>query len=212
MRARAVIHEASLGRALVFVDYRGMGESAEPCSRAVNFAAYREATRALWGESAVEDLVRAMPDDAGRAFLLAGGAGDAWVAERHVIALGDAAWDGPCGRDRATFHRWVDHMIDYGFGRVRRVLLSLANPPMLLRRAPDLWREDHTHGTFGYVPLAVDSARITLRDHPYIDSPVQRDAFAEALRHAMSLCNIRGVTAEETPAPRGALYVVLRWS
>lgn len=162
--------------------------------------------------SEIASACLALPADAGRAFLLAGRASDAWVAERHVIALGDAAWEGPCARDRATFHRWIDQMIDYGFGRVRRVLLSLANPPMLLRRAPDLWREDHTHGTFGYVPLAVDSARITLRDHAYIDSPVQRDAFAEALRHAMSLCNIRGVTAEETQAPPGALYVVLRWS
>ncbi len=188
-----------------------MGETGEPCSRGTIFVAYREATRALWGDEAIERLVRAMPEDAGRAFLSTQSS-DEWVPERHVITIADAAWDGPCERDRVTFHRLIDQMIELGFGRVRRILLSLANPPILLRRAADLWREDHTHGTFGYVPLAVDAARITLRDHPYVDSPVQRDAFGEGLRYAMSLCNVRSVTAEATPAPPGALYVLLRWS
>jgi hypothetical protein len=183
----------------------------EPLTRFLIVASYREATRALWGDTGVERFAAALPEDT-RELLRAQMPPETWVAVRHSIVLADVAWETLCTRDRTAFHTMIDRVIDFGFGRRQRLLLSLANPPMLLRRAADLWREDHTEGTLGYVPLAVDAARITLRDHPYAESPVQRDAFAEGLRHAMSLSHVRSVTAEELPSPPHTLHVILRWT
>lgn len=186
-------------------------EPLEPSTRYAVVLGYRAALSALWGPEAVSRVMRALPPDAATSL---GGSlpPDAWIPERHVVALSEAVWEGPCARDRVVFHLWIDRMLDQGFGRIRRVLLSLANPPMLLRRASEMWRDDHSHGTLGYVPLTLDAARITLKDHPFVGSPVQRDAFSEGLRYAMSLCHVRQVSAEEVSAPPGAVSVILRWS
>jgi len=183
----------------------------EPLTRALIVLSYREAARALWGETGLERLTAALPAETA-GILRAARPPEEWVPVRHAVDVAQVAWDVLCARDRATFHEMIDRVIDFGFGRRQRLLLSLANPPMLLRRAADLWREDHTEGTLGYVPLAVDAARVSLRDHPYVESPVQRDAFAEGVRHAMSLSHVRSVTAEELPSPPHTLHVMLRWT
>jgi hypothetical protein len=191
-----------------------MGEAQgerEPCTRFFMVSAYRDATRVLWGEAGVTRLAAALlPSEA--TLLLSSQPPETWIPTRQFELITQAGYYVLCERHTPTFHRWVDHVVELGFGRTRRLLLSLANPPMLLRRAAELWREDHTHGTLGYVPLAVDAARLTLRDHPFVSSPVQRMAIAEGLRHAMSMTNVRSVTAEESTGPANALHVVLRWT
>jgi hypothetical protein len=168
--------------------------------------------RDLWGEDGLRDLEARLPDATREATRGPEFAPLRWYPTRYLVEWHAAMMDGPAGNDEAAFRRGVARSIDFGFGRVRRVLLSIATPMLLAERAAVLWRHENTHGV-----LAVDTSgraegkgRVTLTGHPFVRTPLSRKAFAEVLRHILSLSRAQNVR-ESHAATGEALVVALTW-
>jgi hypothetical protein len=169
--------------------------------------ATRDATRDLFGEVGVEAVLAALGPDERAAF-----AGDPpkWVLEQTYIAWTRAVHEGPARRDAATLARWVDRVTDLGFGKARRMLMSLASPWVIVRRAGALWRGEHSHGDLTSAPLGDNSARFELRDSPYAIDELGASAMSEAFRYILFRCRVKWAT-EEHRRVDDALHVELRW-
>lgn len=169
--------------------------------------ATRDATRDLFGEVGVEAVLGALGSDERAPF-----AGDPpkWVLEQTYIAWTRAVYEGPARRDAATLARWVDRVTDLGFGKARRMLMSLASPWVIVRRAGALWRGEHSHGDLTSAPLGDNSARFELRDSPYAIDELGASAMSEAFRYILFRCRVKWAT-EEHRRIDDALHVELRW-
>jgi hypothetical protein len=171
-----------------------------------------EACRELWGEAGVREAMTLLPADVREATSAGGFSPLKFYPTHYVNAWDQAKMDGPARGDEDAFRRSVARGLELGFGRVRRVFLQFATPTLLAQRAAELWRHDHTHGE-----LEVDStrrdegrARVTLVRHPFVETPVARLAFAEVVRHLLSMSRARNVRA--THAHTGdALVIALSW-
>jgi hypothetical protein len=141
--------------------------------------ATREATRDLWGNLGVERVLARLDDDALAAFLPQATAQD-WLPESTYMTWMHAVWDGPCAHDAAGFARWVDRVTDRGFGKARGMLMALASPWVILRRANALWRAEHTHGDLAIARVSGRAARFELARHPYVGDPVASAAVSES--------------------------------
>jgi hypothetical protein len=106
----------------------------------------------------------------------------------------------------AALHRFLQAMMDRGFGRVQRFMLRLITPATLFARGPSLWRHDHTHGELACVLTGPRSGSLRLRDHPYVGSAFLRRSLTEIYRYAGSLTRCRAVRA--THALEGETLVV----
>jgi hypothetical protein len=164
----------------------------------------------MWGEDGLRDITDRMPPSSRGEMLRETGSEREWIAEAHVIAWCFAVWEGPANRDRAIYFELLKRQTDLGFGRIRRFFLSMATPSMLFAKAPSMWSQDHTHGT---LECAVEgtSAIVTLRDHPYTETPQARATIAEVFRYTISLANARGVTESHALEQPGVLRVKIRW-
>jgi hypothetical protein len=168
--------------------------------------------REVWGVDGLRDVTARLPEETRAATTGPAFTTLSWYPTRYVVDWDTAKMAGPARGDEEAFRRSVQRGTDLGFGRIRRALLSFATPVILAERAADLWRHDHTHGA-----LSVDSsrrsegaARVTLTDHPFTEAPIARVAFAEVMRHVLSLSRARNV--RETHAMSGdALVVALTW-
>src|SRR5262249_47799340 len=118
----------------------------ESSCRGSQFLAFRSAVLEMWGEFGWREVTAALGPDARELLLRAPVSPIDWVPERHMMELSEAVFAGPVGGGDDAYRRFVTKMIDHGFGRIRRFVLQLAPPELLLGRAPDLWRHDHTHG------------------------------------------------------------------
>jgi hypothetical protein len=170
----------------------------------------REATRDLWGDAGVEATMDRLDDEARRVFAVDARV-DKWVPERIFMAWMQALWSSVCREDADELARWSDRITDRGFGTAQRMLLSLASPWLVLRRADALWHSEHTHGTMVMAPLDTRSARLTLHEHPFLTLDVARAALSEALRYILVLTRAKGVTETHEVAPNGAMHVTLAW-
>lgn len=181
----------------------------EPMAGQRVFVASRAAAVAMWGDAVLRDIGARLPDEIRAALVDTAILVDPWLPERWVMAWQEAAWMGPAHEDEATFRRYVDRVVDAGFGRVRRLLVNLVTPATLCTRAAELWLDEHTHGDISAQP---DGRVVTirLRAHPYVERPVARLVMAESLRHAASLTRAKDV--EETHRLDGdTLEVRLTW-
>jgi hypothetical protein len=168
--------------------------------------------RDVWGEDGLRDVTARLPEETRTATTGATFTILSWYPTRYVIDWDAAKMAGPARGDEEAFRRSVVRGTDLGFGRIRRTLLSFATPVILAERAAELWRHDHTHGE-----LSVDSSRrnegkahVTLTNHPFTETPIARMAFAEVMRHVLSLSRARNV--REAHALDGdALVVTLTW-
>ena len=130
-----------------------------------------------------------------------------WYDEYVSVALAEALHD---VLPSAAFASFVQELCNNGFGRVRRLFLSLATPMMLASRAPDFWSYDHTTGTM--VTEEVDGGvLVTITDHPYVESVGCRVLMTEFMRHAVSLTRVGRVTASER-GQRDRIAVLVRWA
>lgn len=132
-----------------------------------------------------------------------------WVLERDIIAWCFATWEGPANRDRLRYTEFIQRQTDLGFGRIRRFLISIASPGMLLQKAGDLWKQDHTHGDLK-VDMEPKKATLTLRDHPYTETPQSRATIAEVFRYTISLTRTAVFETHKLQEP-GVIVVSLRW-
>jgi hypothetical protein len=184
---------------------------AEPCARRTLIVAHREAARKLWGPSGLDLLARGLPDDVRRATIDAVVITEEWLPERYVTSWHEAAWEGPCGRETQALFRFLHAVMDEGFGRVQRFMLSLITPAILFSRGEALWRHDHTHGELHCELNSERSGTIRLRNHPYTTSPFFRRSLAEIYRYAGSLARCRSIRASHTLDPDGTLVVKIDW-
>lgn len=176
------------------------------CARGRTARAFARATRELYGDAAVAEIVAALPDGARGAI-----EEDAWIPIEHIIRFCELAWDGPLAHDRVELARWVDRMMDHGFGRVRKLLLAIATPAGVLRRASDLWREEFTDGRLVAYTTSPTTAAVSLYDHVFIDTELMRNVIAESFRYALRLSGATDAREEHTIDSNGALLVQITW-
>jgi len=178
--------------------------------RATQYFAFRSAALELWGEFGWREVEENLPDDTRATLFTKPPAPIDWVLERHMMSLSEAVFAGPAGRREEVYRHFVATMIDCGFGRIRRFLVQFAPPELLLERAPDLWRHDHTHGELR-VKLADKRATVELHDHVHTTTSLSRLTAAEAFRCALSSTRAREVKVEHELVS-DALEIRLRWS
>ena len=174
--------------------------------------ACRDAALSCFGELGLAQLGAHLSDAARRDTVEVAAASLNWMPEAYVLEWYEALWLGPCDKRRDLFLRFLDRMIDAGFGRIRKTLVALATPSMILNKAPSLWEHDHSHGQLQLVALDEGSARVSLSTHPYVETSLSRLATAEIYRYCLSLCRVRDVVEVHYREPNGALVVCLRWS
>jgi hypothetical protein len=135
-----------------------------------------------------------------------------WVPERHMVSLAEAVFAGPAAKSESTYREFVRHQVDFGFGRVRRMLLHLMPPELVLSRASDLWRHDHTHGELR-VDFASDRkcANVKLVDHVHATYEIGWITSAEIFRYVLALTRARDVTSTHRRAGERVLEIDLEW-
>ncbi len=183
----------------------------ESSCRGSQFQAFRFAVRELWGEFGWVEVTGALDAEAREQLLGKPIAPVAWIPERHMVELSKAVFAGPAAGSEDAYRRFVATMIDHGFGRIRRFILQLAPPEVLLSRAPDFWRHDHTHGELT-VSYSEGEALARLRDHDHVRTELSRLTAAESFRAALARTRAKDVTATPGLDASGALEVRLRWS
>jgi hypothetical protein len=184
--------------------------SEESVSKGNILVSVRLAIRDLWSDEGWRDVVGRLPSDAAATVTGADLTALAWYPTRYLLDCERAVFEGVAGRDEAAFRRYIARSTDLGFGRIRRTFLRFATPDLLARRASELWRHDHSAGQLTIEERGERHARLALRGHPFVHTHLSRIAFAEALRHIMSLSRIRNVRATHELAG-DALVVSLAW-
>jgi hypothetical protein len=90
------------------------------------------------------------------------------------------------------------------------MLLRIAAPPRFFDKAPEFWRNDHTHGVLEmHIERALGT--VCLGDHPYTQTPQMRLAIAEIFRYTVQRMRARNVTETHALEPDGALTIRIRW-
>jgi hypothetical protein len=171
----------------------------------------RDAAAALWGSSGVTQIAGRLPEGTRAATTGHGTSNLEWFPEQYVLDWYQAVWNGPAGGDRKAFFGFLDKMMDLGFGRVRKALLMLAKPALLIDRAEALWRHDHSHGHL-QATLLESGARLVLTDHPYVSDPMASMAIAEIYRYGFALCRVKNVTATHRKESADTLLVNVTWT
>ncbi|AKU96404.1 hypothetical protein AKJ09_03068 [Labilithrix luteola] len=169
--------------------------AAEPRARRTIFVGFRKAAIQLWGEPGLAEIGQIMPEEVRAATVDNVVVVGEWQPERYVMAWYDAVMTGPAKGDRAVFTKFIDRMMDAGFGTVRKLLLQLASPDQVAAQAADLWRHDHTHGVLTPKKLDDQTQLFVLKDHPYTTTVLGRFAVTEICRYATELTRVKNVTA-----------------
>jgi hypothetical protein len=184
-------------------------EASEPKLKKYYVTAAREAALWAWGPAGVEEIASHMPERE-RAEIFAEVL-PPWVPERAIIAMGFGMWNGPAKRSRQDYFRFLHRTTDMSFGRVRKALLGvLASPEKVISMADELWKSDHTHGSWE-TRVAPNRARMVLTGHPYVDTPHGRTSLGEQIRYIVQLTRARDVTASHGLLKPGAMEITLRW-
>jgi hypothetical protein len=182
----------------------------EPCAAQRVFVASRAAAVELYGDAGLQVIGERLPPDVRGALIGSAIITEPWLPERFVMAWQEAVFEGPAQSSDDEFRRYVEKVVDAGFGRVRRLLVNLVTPATLCTRAAELWHDEHTHGEITAVPTG-QVVVIRLRHHPYVTRPIARLVMAESLRYAASLTRAKRV-AEAHHMEGDALEVRLTWS
>jgi hypothetical protein len=183
-----------------------------PQARRTIFVGFRASAQERWGATGLAEIGARLPDDVREATLSLPSIHAEMLPEAHVLAWYQAAWEGPAGRDRNAYNRFLQGMMNHGFSKVRRALLQFASAQQITRKASELWRHDHNTGELRYVSGDQHSAVVCLSDHVYLATPLARSSVVEILRYAGSLGQNRDVRASYTLESPSLLQVVLSWA
>lgn len=184
------------------------GERVASRVRGHTMLAFREAARELFGEQGLTRIGSRLPTS----MLTRIDQRSEWVPAEFVVAWAEAAWDCLLAHDEVALARYIDRMIDLGFGRVRRLLLAIATPQGVVRRATELWRGELTDGRLVSYGTSPTSARMVLHDHPFLESALLRAIVAEAFRYSLALAGAKDAVAHHEGELGGPLVVSLSWS
>jgi hypothetical protein len=165
----------------------------------------------LWGTSAWQEIVDRLPAETRDALVVDGlVVAVGWVPERHLVKLAQAVHDGPAQGSPDAYREFVGQVIALGFGRVRRLLVQFAPPSAVLKRAPELWRHDHTHGDLSVVER--EGGSIVHVNHEILTStPLSCATCAEMFRAITAITRARNVTETHFLERPGRLRVELSW-
>jgi hypothetical protein len=170
---------------------------------------FRTACEIMWGSEGVQRIAEALPSEVRErtaSFLPL----PEWLPVDDLIAWHMAVKEGP-GQDEALFKQHVHVTVDQGFGKVKRLLLSIATPHTLAPRAAALWRDEYSSGRLEARPIDKRCVTLTLSDHPFVHHPLMRPVIAEAYRYIVSLTSAKIVTAELL-SKSDELTVRMRWT
>lgn len=181
-------------------------------ARAMHLVAFKNAVVEKWKEPGWKLVVDGLPPDSREAICPAGivsGAG--WIAERHMVKLSEAIFNGPATSDYEIYRAHLKRVIELGFGRVRRVLVQFAHPHAVLRRAPELWKHDHSHGELTIT--IEDKSALAIVTHEILTATqLSRFTAAEMFRAVLSLTSAKEVKEEHGLDADGRLRVLFKWS
>lgn len=183
----------------------------EPCARRTIFLALRQAAIELWGQEGLRQISGGMSSQARARCIEPLVFGEEMLPERFVLEWYEAVWEGPAGRNHPLYDRFLDTMMDHGFGKVRKFLLGVATPAIVVRKCGELWRQDHTHGSLEVRIVTDHHFELTLSDHPYLETPLGRSSIAEIYRYALSLARARSVHAKHWLNSPRTLTVRIDW-
>jgi hypothetical protein len=133
-----------------------------------------------------------------------------WNTVEDLIAWHRAVWDGPAKRDEKLMTEHIHATVDQGFGKVKKMLLSMSTPRMLAPRVASLWRDEYSTGRLEATFPEDRAVQLTLGDHPFVDDPLMRFVISEVFRYVVSMTRVTSVSASY--GVRGSsLVVLLRW-
>lgn len=190
---------------------------ARACVRGSTLATYREVTREVCGEeglAAVAALLREGPLADGMADVLteaSEGELPEWAPASWALAWCDALWFGPLSGDAAALRRWTERLVDRGFAARQGLLLSIATPSGVLRRMPDLFRAELSHGRVVAYAVGPNEGVLTVHDHAFTEHPVMRDVIALSLRRVLERAGALECVTEHDRAPAPTLEIRVRW-
>jgi hypothetical protein len=164
----------------------------------------------MWGKTGLKAIADALPQDV-RDRTASLRPLDDWIPLDDLIAWHVAVWNGPAKRNEAIFIEHVHRTLDQGFGRVKRLLLSMATPHSLAPRVVNLWSDEYSTGRLEAVDLTKQSVTLILHDHAYVQHALMRTVIAEVYRYVLTLTRVKSVTVVHA-VRNGALVVVLRWT
>jgi hypothetical protein len=170
-----------------------------------------DAVRAIWGEPGFAELREHLPPSASRVLCEGIVLPMAWYPETYFESCCEVVWRRLARMEDASFFRFVHRSVDTGWTIFHRALMRLATPQRLARRAPDLWRHDHTHGEM-LVDLRERSGTVHIRGNPYARDSIVRLGQAEALRYILSHARVRTVRATRHVNTDDDFAVTLDWT
>lgn len=182
----------------------------EPCTRRFMVPGYRRAVLEMFGKEGRDQVLAALDDELRNAYLDDSATRQDWFPTRYLIGWTFAIYEGPAKLDREVMTRFVRLQWDYTFGAVRKMLLHLAPPEAILKRAPALWKQDHTAGTLE-VTIGEKSASITISDTPFGETPQARLSMAEIYRYSLEQTRATNVRAHPMAAGNRGLTIRLNW-
>lgn len=185
--------------------------SAASMARGTVFCGLREAALELWGADGLATLAACLPADVKATTVDSFVVSVGWYPESYVMSWFIAAHERMSNRDDRQFFRFLDRMMDHGFGRIRRTLLRLASPNLVLAQATSLWRHDHSHGQLE-ATVGRGHAQLTLTNHVYTTDPVSRSAIAEIYRYGVAMTGVKQVISHHSLTEPECLQVTLRWA
>ena len=186
--------------------------SEPPTCRSTQLVAFHAAVMRTYGEAGWTSVVENLGADA-RADLLPGGLlrGAGWVAEKHMMELASAIHEGPCDGDDGSYRRLLAVTIDQGFGRIRKLFVQLASPAMLLTRAPELWKHDHSHGSLK-LEHEEGMAIITIEHPVLVSTRLGALTAAEMFRYIVTLTRVQSVTEQHVQRRANVLDITIHWA
>jgi len=182
-----------------------------PHARGTIVAGAIEAVKEIWGDLGFAELRESLPPTVSRTLCDGIVLPMAWYPETYFESCCEVVWRRLSRMDDGAFFRFVHQSVDAGWTIFHRALMRLATPQRLARRAPDLWRHDHTHGEL-LVDFRETSGTVTIRGYPYARESVVRHGQAEALRYILSHARVRDVRATRHPDTGNDFAVTFDWT
>jgi hypothetical protein len=182
-----------------------------PHARGTLFTGALAAVKDLWGEDGMGALREHLPADTSRELCDQIVLPVGWYPEAHFEQCCDVVWRRLAREDRDAYVTFIQRSVASGWGIVHRALLRLATPQRLARRAPELWRHDHTHGELS-IELRESSGTIRIRGYPYPRDSIMHDGQAEALRYILSHARVHDIVAKRHADAGDDFMVTLEWT
>ncbi|MGO8999363.1 MAG: hypothetical protein ACLQVI_39055 [Polyangiaceae bacterium] len=181
-----------------------------PCARGTLLAGAVASAAKLWGDDGLAALRERLDADARRALLDDIILPVSWYPETYFEACNEIVWSALARGDDEAFDAYVRGSIDHLWSRLHRVIMGLTTPPRLARRAPDMWRHDHTHGSLE-VELRESEGTVRVRGYPYARTGIMGRGQTEALRYILSHARVKTVRATHELDDQGNFTAILAW-